>query len=900
MSQLLTAAPWRRAPLLARKQPSVAVAMAVTVALLGLAGASYPLYLASAGSGALAIQEAQLCPSGLDSSVVASGPLAGAPGATTSLEAMSNRDMQNAGAKPGDLQSPIVTQDEMGVGLRLASDGTGPLSYFQIASRTGGLENLTVLSSAGGTGVWLPNDLAQIIGAKAGSEVEIEEDPGAVPVPPAGPGTKVRVAGIYESLVGTVLPRFWCTQSAIFGNYDSAFPPPPVVLATSETMDSVLDALGERQLSSYQWERMLAPGLTVPETTKVLGAMNQLSNGIGIVAPDLSNSRGLPIGGGLVGTADPDSQLAFVIAHAEAVENTLTTGILPVSVAGLTVTALLVAAAGSYWVDRRRLEIALLSSKGAGPVALGLKAALESVGPVLVGAIAGWVAAFGLVGGIGPSSVLPVSSLLEALWIALGVGIVSFGLVWLVASIRVRGASATRRTVRRRYARIPFELVPFGISIWAWSTLGEQSLQVSGTTAPGVGASFLVFPILFVLSISAIVARLTTMVLGSRWFKRRTATFGHSAWLASRRLAGVPRVAALCVVSVAAAVGVLVYGSALTTSQNSTLNAKAAVFVGSTTSVQLATPAPVPASLALTTTEVSTTENALLGGTDVDVIGVDPTTFARGAFWDRSFDSRSLQSLLDELSSKEHPGGALPVLIAGRPGLSGSLSLQVYGITTRALPTKVIGYPNDFPGENAQDPLVITTQSALREFGASTSLVFWSHEPDQTVLADLQRAGEQATILVTVGDILDQTAFEAIAWTFAYLQALGILAGAVIVGGLLLFVSTSARARALAYVLSRRMGLRRSTHLASLVIEIGVLIVPGTIIGGAIGWVAVELAQPHLDPLPLLSPLPLLEIPFAILVGGSAVVLCIWALISGWAQHVADRSRASELLRADD
>jgi len=30
------------------------------------------------------------------------------------------------------------------------------------------------------------------------------------------------------------------------------------------------------------------------------------------------------------------------------------------------------------------------------------------------------------------------------------------------------------------------------------------------------------------------------------------------------------------------------------------------------------------------------------------------------------------------------------------------------------------------------------------------------------------------------------------------------------------------------------------------------------------------------------------------------VVLCIWALISGWAQHVADRSRASELLRADD
>jgi putative ABC transport system permease protein len=878
----------------------VALAMAVTVALLGLAGASYPLYVASAGSGALAIQEEELCPAGLDSSVAGSGPLAGAPVATTSLDSLSTRDMRAAGAGPSDLQSPIVTQDETGIGLRLATGAASSVSYFQLASRTEGLQNLTVLSSAGGNGVWLPNDLAQNIGAKAGSEVEIEHDPGASPVAPPGPHTRVRVAGIYESLVGSVLPRFWCTQTSIFGNYDSSFPPPPVVMATSGTMDSVLRSLGIRNLTSYQWERMLSPGLTVPETTKALDAINRLSNAIGIEDTNAINAQGFPIGGGLIGSAATDGQLAFVIAHSEAVENTLTSGILPVSLAGLIVTALLVAAAGSYWVDRRRLEIALLSSKGAGPAALGLKAALESIAPVAVGAVAGWGAAYGLVAGIGPSSVIPVSALLEALWIAVAIGVVSFALVWLVAAIRVRGTSSIQRTTRRRYARIPFELVPFGISLWAWSTLGEQSLQVSGTTAPGVSASFLVFPILFVLSISALGARLTAAVLASRWFKRRTATLGHSAWLASRRLAGVPRIAALCVVSVAAAVGVLIYGSALTTSQNSTLNAKAEVFVGSTTSVQLGTPAPVPASLASTTTEVLSNDNAYLGGTDVDVIGVDPATFARGAFWDRSFDSESLQSLLDELSQNQHPDGPLPVLIAGGRGMSGSLSLQVYGVTTRALPTKVLGYPNEFPGENAQDPLVITTQSALREFGVSVPEVFWSHEPDQRVLTDLQRSGEQATILVTVGDILDQTAFEAIAWTFAYLQALGILAGAVIVGGLLLFVSTRARARALAYVLSRRMGLRRSTHLTSLVIEIGVLIVPGTIIGAAIGWTAVELAQPHLNPLPLLSPPPLLEIPFAVLLGGLAAVLCIWALISGWAQHVADRTRASELLRADD
>ncbi len=148
--------------------------------------------------------------------------------------------------------------------------------------------------------------------------------------------------------------------------------------------------------------------------------------------------------------------------------------------------------------------------------------------------------------------------------------------------------------------------------------------------------------------------------------------------------------------------------------------------------------------------------------------------------------------------------------------------------------------------------------------------------------------------------MLDQTTFAAIAWTFDYLQALGVLSGAVIVGGLLLFVSTRARSRALAYVLSRRMGLRRVTHLLSLALELAVMIGPGFVLGGAVGWVAVELAQPHLNPLPYLSPAPLLEVPYATVAAASLAAFVVWASISGWAQHVADRSRASELLRADD
>jgi hypothetical protein len=95
------------------------------------------------------------------------------------------------------------------------------------------------------------------------------------------------------------------------------------------------------------------------------------------------------------------------------------------------------------------------------------------------------------------------------------------------------------------------------------------------------------------------------------------------------------------------------------------------------------------------------------------------------------------------------------------------------------------------------------------------------------------------------------------------------------------------------------MGLRRITHWTSLVIEIGVMIAPGAVIGGFVGWAAVVLAEPHLNPLPLLDPPPLLQVPVAVIIGASAVALGVWALVSSWAQHVADRSRAAELLRAE-
>jgi putative ABC transport system permease protein len=904
--RLLLAAPWLRAPLLALRQPAVAMAMAITAALLALAAASYPLYLASSGSGALAVQISQQCPDGLDAAVTGQGPARSAPIATSELDQRSTTALIDAGANRDDLQSPVVTLDANDVGLRIAGKTRVSQSLVQLVSATHGLQNISVLSSAGGLGVWLSNDLAQAIGARAGSEVSLSQDPqGTVSFPPPGASTaKVRVAGIYANLVGSILPSFWCSETSIFGTPDSGYPPPPVVLAPPGTVISLLDAIKAQDVNSYQWKRTLSPGLSIPEAKKVLTALNRFNNSIG-VQPQFTNPGYLmpPIGGGLRGAPAVDNQLVFIVAHAEAIQEALRSGILPVAIAGIVISGLLVAVAGTYWVDRRRLEVILLSSRGAGPVALGIKAALESLLPVIVGALVGWLAAFELVRAIGPSSALPEIARLDSLWSVLAAAALALALVCVVVSLRVR-EHAEGTTARNRLTRVPIELVGLGLAMWAWSTLGHQSFAAQGTSAPAVGAAFLVFPILFVLSLAALGARLSHIMFSSHRFGNMTAKLPKPVWLAARRLSGASLMAAVSIGSTAAAIGVLVYAASLTSSQDATLHAKATVFVGSTSSVQLISPGPVPATLGSDSTEVVSFQTAELDGQQVDVLGVDTSTFVRGAFWDRSFASESLEALMSQLDAAPRTSG-LPVIVAGAQDLgiqglgSGTLQLTDYQGSERSIPVDVVATASVFPGENSISPLVVMNASSLERLGEDGANQVWSQDAEGEVLGDLSRANEPTSIVVTTANVLDQTTFAAIQWTFAYLQALGTLSGAVIIGGLLLFVTTRASKRALAYVLSRRMGLRRVTHLSSLAIELAVMIAPGAFVGGLFGWIAVELAESHLDPLPLISPPPLLELPHATIAAAAGATVLVWAAVCGWAQHVTDRSRASELLRAD-
>jgi putative ABC transport system permease protein len=881
-----------RAPLLLRRQPAVAVAVAVTAALLAMACAALPLYLASAASAAVISQTRGVCASQLGDDATGPGPVAGVNAAVAGLAVQASKTLHDAGADPSDLGPAVVTMSSSGLGARRLGSHA-PLAPVQLATRTGQLRHITVVSSAGGSGAWIPNDLAASLGVRAGQRLVVGH---------GGSATTIRVAGIYRSLVGTALLPFWCTQTAIFGLPDSNFPPPPVILVDQPTFLHLLPAVGVHTVQRLDWQRFFVGRHTLGESRRAVRGARSFTRVIGIGSsqgPEIP-TVGHVFPGQFRMESSPAVQLVAVVNHAAALEDSLRGSIGPVSLAGGIVAILLVGLAGSYWVDRRRIEVGLLGVRGVGPGAIGVKAALETFLPVVVGALAGWGLANALVPSFGPSDVIPMSARLEALELVGAGALAGLLLIGVVAAFRSRGL--LERPVGRRasaWTRVPIELVGIAAALWAWRSLGQVNLAAVGAQAPRVPAGFLVFPLLFLLSMAALAGRCVAIVLSTGRPERMTRTSGPAVWLAVRRLASGPQLVALLMLSISVCLGVFVYAAALTKSQERTLQAKAAVFVGSDVSAQLAGPVHIPADLASVTTEVGVLSNGQVGDVPVKVIAIDPSTFDRAAFWDSSFASQSLSSLLRQLSAAPSDRQHLAVLeIASDAGLNGTLN-DPTNPQIGQVHLSVAARAKTFPGEDGSEPLLVTTRAHLAQLPVHAATQLWVRSNKTQVLDDLDKVGDVVPTVVSTADVVGITTFAAVTWTFAYLQAFGVLIGVVTVGGLLLFLTTRARARGLAYVLSRRMGLRRVVHVASLAAELGVVLSLGAVVGGGLGWLAVEMAGRHLNALPGLQPDVLLEVPLVALLASTVGLIGVWLLSIGWAQHAADRTRPAELMRLD-
>ena len=902
---MLGSAPWRRAPALLVRHPASLLAVVGAAAVLGAVASGQSQYLASAASGALTNQLVQRCNYTEGASIVGGLPADEAARQTRTFDQRAAADLRASGAPARSLGPSVTTLALDGVMATTAplTKGPGPVpaaSEVTVYDRDGALRHVRVESRAagGGDGVWLTDSTASQLGVRAGQPVYL------------GGVLKVPVAGVYANLQNypRPLPSFWCSQetgeSGYIGPPDASFPPPPLALVDRRLLLKIATALSPG-LVDYQWQRpAVATGLTVDQGRAVVGALARMQ--AQQPAEGYLNRRG-PL-------QMLASDLTFVVQRSKAISDAVAHSVEPVTVAGLLIALLLMASAASYWVDRRRQELLLLRSRGIGPAWLALKAVLEMGPGAVLGTAVGVGAARALVALLGPSPVISAASVgagSVAAGVALAAGLL---LIAALSAGRVRspadavgstaggigGPAAPGRRPRTWVRRTPIELVVLAAAAVAWWRLSgtNPDLAPAGSSVASVGPLYLAFPALFVAGAAIFTARAGTWVLP--WARRRAgARPGSSVFLGSARLAAGAGLAASLLAAAAMAVGTLVFAAAVTVTQQGTVAAKAETFVGSQTAVFLTAPASISASIRSASTTIERLGQAFLNGENVDVIGIDPATFARGAYWSRSYGAGSLQDAVDRLQRAGRGDGAVPVIVAnGSVPATAQLRVPVAASGLPATRTlRVVEEVRGFTGVNGANTLVITQASALSGLNAMSEVL--SRDSAATVLGALSRDGVTASAVVSARDVLDLSQFLSVTWSFAYLQALGVLIGLIVVAGVLLYIETRQRQRVAAYVVARRMGLSRLAHMGAVAVELGAPLIAGALVGMALGMIGAALISGHLDPLPDLNPGPELAWPSVVLVSSATLTGLLWWLATAWSQRGADRSSAAVVLRGE-
>jgi putative ABC transport system permease protein len=603
------------------------------------------------------------------------------------------------------------------------------------------------------------------------------------------------------------------------------------------------------------------------------------------------------------GRAGTDERLADAAARADLIESGLQGPVVPVAVAGGLLALVLVASAGSFWADRRAAEVRLLAARGVGPVPLAGKAALELALPALAGAALGWAAARLLIGRLGPADDLDPSATTAAVWSGVAAFVVGLGSAAVVAGLRARGTAERPLGAPPRWpAMVPWELALLAAAAWCWVLMETRDAIVVEGGVAQVNGLLVAFPLLGIAGAAVLITRLLIRLLPAlgRWARRRPS----AVFLAANRLVAAPLATATLMVALTLPVAVLGYTATLTSSAQTTLDAKVGVQVGSpgVAVVSVAPVTPDERTDAVGTVVARYEGSAAATGdgagrVTVQVVGVDPDTFVGTAFWDDSFADLSLEELVAAL---EGPAvdGRIPVVAAGLA--EGDPDLRV---GREPVAAEVVETARVLPGRRTQEPLVLVSAERLpeigRDAGADRTWELWTNGETGPAVAALTAAGGQTSRIVEPADVFIAANFLGITWTFGYLSALAVFVGVIAVGGLLLYLEARSRTRVSGYVMARRLGLSRGAHLRSLVVELSGVAVAGLVLGGLLAAAAVSVVYRRLDVDLGRAPTPLLDVPGTAVVLTAVIALVVAALAAVYAQRAADRADPATVLRED-
>jgi len=848
--------PWSRGPLLLLRRPGVVLALVAAGLVATLPAAASPLFLDSARHATLHRQIADAC------QWSTGGQLVGSVTFDRAGTQVFEQRVATLAARPSVRLAPPVESLTARAVVRGAAVTLVYRDDFagHVVVRDGSPDQ---------PGLWLSHRYAEFLGVRAGDRLTVNQQANAF-VPANGATSTLPVAVIYTDLRDEPDDPYWCDMRAVYGIVQEnalGDPPPPFVLADRATYLGLAGTLRftAEQRASY---RLLDPYPTIPGAEAAAAEFDAAGAAVDDAAWAAGRGRARV-------------QMTGFVQRANLVRDTLGAPVWAISGAGILVGLLVVTAAAVLWTRRRHQELATLAAHGVSARGLGLKAVTEALPAIVAGVVAGGAVAWWLVRLVGPSAVLGPGAPQRAVLAVAVLGVVALLAVGVTAGVRCRALTdvAPRRRLRRY---LPWELVPLAAVALLWTRLGDARVA-TGDNFTGIVATvptrLLVVPILAVVAVAGLLSR-----MWARWLRsRRPAPSRPARFLAWRRLGRDAVVTALVAAAAAVPIALAVYGAVVNGSVRATLYDEARAVIGADTVVTLAGPQPVPDALRDHATGVLRLDKAEVAGLTVDLLAVDPDTFARDAYWSGG------RSVLDELRT----GG---VVIGSGPVPTGAYSLRWSELSW---PVEVIHVPS-LPGAKGGYPVVLVNRAAVPAELASRI----SAQPQLWISGDAVAARQAvAASRLRVSRVADArsvyagTFLEPVTYTFAYLSAVSAFTGVIVVVGLLLHLESRTAVHRRAYVLLRRMGLRGRAHLWALLGELGVPLVAGLVCGLALAAGITTALGREFEVNPGIPPPTVIVVPYPVIAGIAVAVAVVAVVAVGFAHARVRRADAASVLR---
>jgi putative ABC transport system permease protein len=859
---------WRRRS--GRRLPAVGVALGSAAGVLALAAAAVAPTLAAAGDAATA---SELARTGVDAAglrITAQGPIAADD--VAAIGALLDEQL-GAATGPGgqtiQVDPVVVSHGDTSVRVRPVAD-----------SRI--FDALELRDGDPAAGFVVPDVLADELGIAPGDRVTARRGDAA---------TEVVVGGVARPLDPELAPAGLADLAAAHAAEPDAGSRPLDLLFGSP--GAALDLAGELGASRTVTWSQPAPDVTdLEEARTVRARMARVATAagdprteLGAAITDTNGTRPqAEVGMGPL-VRDADAAVAALAGPARAV-----------GIAGQAVALAVAAAAALFAARAREIELKLAAVRGRSPLRQGLTAAVRAIPALLAGAVVGWATALAVVAAVAPGRSLPAATAVSAAWsVSLALVPALAVIAAVTAGVVASAVRVGRRRRRRNLARAPWEAVVLGLAAIAYVQLRLSGGLSSVDGAPSLHPLVLAFPVLLLTGLVGLAVRAGRRALPA--LRHVGGEAPAARFLALRRLAAASGPGLLLAGATALALGLVVYTAALASSLSTAVDGKAVL--------QLGADAVAPAT-AMGAADAAGTEvlrgrgRAGPGDRSVDVLLVDADTFGASAYWDRGLaDGADLDRLLAALDGADE---RLPAIVAGGT----AEDLVVVDLPGMRIPIDVVERVESFPGRSPARPLVVASRTSAAAFAPGTEdagaevagrwrAEVWTSGTD--AVERLVAAGADVEQVRTSAEAAARPRLVAVTWALGALQAFAVLATALALVGVLLFVSSRQRATQVSYALARRMGLSVGSHRVALGTEVVALLGIALAVATALGLLASALVAGALDPIPDLPPRPRMAVPAPALaaLAGTLVVagLCGAALL----QRGADRANVAEVLR---